>query len=473
MKKQRRNIPGYCPKDEGACLCGSGLAFAACCADRLPGFEPNERVNQAWAKGDRDGALLASRAELCQYAIWHKSHTAPFMAAGDERVEKLLKIDIEALSDYVGNLVSLLFRLGQQRDLPVVLERIRCLIGDPRWQRRVTYHQALVLDACDDHAGARAEFLKLGPIDPDSESDIEILQAYLDLFGSDLSFAQKLAVCDRILRLTRSIGNIIQYRGVKAMCYAGVGDVDQGKKELAYAIAHAHMRAKEKELGARARLLLASGLSFLALFSREERRFVEAEAIFRALLADQDHWSDIGRARLWDHLGECYRYWGKFAEADQAYRESIVLAPSGIRSVFLAECQLRLGHKEAAIVLLDRVDFDGLSDAEQLDYVYTAAEIAVESLDRTRLKAARDLLQAARSREPYFERRRLEFIIVVQEALAQGPGVVMWQALKDLLAQPLRRLNRYIMLQPNVAGIGINLNAMIEDSLGPKDKDTD
>ena len=38
---------------------------------------------------------------------------------------------------------------------------------------------------------AKKEFTKLGAIDPETESDVEILQAYLDLFGEDQSFAEK------------------------------------------------------------------------------------------------------------------------------------------------------------------------------------------------------------------------------------------------------------------------------------------
>jgi tetratricopeptide (TPR) repeat protein len=428
-------------------------------------------VREAWNSGDLEAALVAARAALCQYAIWHKSHTAPIMALGDRRIEKLLAVDIEALSEFVGDVCTLHFRLARQRELPAQLERLRALVADPRWQRKLTYHQALVLDATSAHDEARAEFAKLGPIVADTETDVEILQAHLDLFGADMPFAEKLAVCDRILKLTHSISDHVQYGGVKAMTYAAIGDVGQAKKELALAVAYAHMRAKEKPLGSRAQLLLASALSFLGLFTREERRFVEAEEVFKALLADDGHWSAEGFAMLWDHLGECYRYWGKWAAGDNAYRKALSLHPTGIRSVFLAECVLRLGHKHAAAAILDAVKFEELRPAEQVDYAYITAEIAVEYSDRDRLKTALAVLEGVVAEEPYFEQRRLEFIVAVQAELAKGS--TSWQALKDLLAQPLRQLNRYIMLQPNIAGFGLNLNAMIEDALGPKDKETD
>ena len=110
MKSPRRP-PQYRPKPGQPCLCGSGLAFARCCSDRLPGFDHGERVREAWNGGDYEAALLAARAALCQYAIWHKSHTAPLMS--NPKIEGMLKIDIEALSELVSDVCALHFRLNR------------------------------------------------------------------------------------------------------------------------------------------------------------------------------------------------------------------------------------------------------------------------------------------------------------------------------------------------------------------------
>lgn len=465
----RRLPPQYQPTPGQPCLCGSGLVFVRCCSERLPGVDHGEAVREPWNRGDFEAALLAARAALCQYAIWHKSHTAPFMA--NPKMAWMVKTDIEALSDLVGDVCALHFRLQRTQDLPAVLERLRPLVADPRWQRKITYHQALLLDATGDEVQAKNEFAKLGTIDPDAESDVELLQAHLDLFGESLSFAQTNAVCDRIIALTRSTTDVIQYRGVKAMAYAGVGDWAEARKQLALAVAQGHAKAREKTLGARAQLLMASALCFLGLLTREGRHFTEAEATFKLLLADEEKWSVTGRAMLWDHLGECYRYWGRWTDGDHAYREALRLHPTGIRSVFFAECEMHEGRNVTAANLLDTLDFAALAPAEQVDYAYVLAEMAVKSADRGRLKAALTILEGVTPTEPYFEQRRLSFIVEVQAALANGPGSDVWQALKETFSEPLRRLNRYVLLRPNFMGFGVDLNAMIADALGPKDED--
>jgi len=133
---------------------------------------------------------------------------------GNPAIEEILKTDIEALSELVGDVSTLHFRLDRTQELPSALERMRPLVNDSRWQRKITYHQALFLDAVGEEVQAKREFAKLGTIDPEIECDVEILQAYLDLFGEDQSFAEKNAICDRILALTRSSSDVVQYRGV-------------------------------------------------------------------------------------------------------------------------------------------------------------------------------------------------------------------------------------------------------------------
>ena len=345
---------------------------------------------------------------------------------------------------------------------------MRALVSDERWLRKITYHRALVLSGIGQETQAKEEFAKLGAIDPETESDVEILQAYLDLCGDGLSFAETNAICDRILALSQSISDVVQYHGVKAMTYSGIGDCDEARKQMALAVAHAHIKEREGVLDARTRLLVASGLSFLGLLTREDRHFVEAEQKFKDLQSDQEQWSVEGRAMLWTNLGECYRYWGKWTEGAHAYREAVSLHPTGIRSVFLAECEIHKGRKDEAACILDAVDFAALAADEQVDFAYVMAELAVESADRRRLKAALAILEGVKPTAPYFDQRRLSFIVQVQAALATGGT---WQALKKFFSEPLHQLNRYVMLRPNFMGIGIDINAMIADSLKTKDND--
>ena len=460
----------YRPKNDDPCLCGSGIGFGGCCADHLPGFDRGKKLSDVWRKGDWNAALVIARADFSQYAIWHKTNTEPVMAVPDPAIQHLLSIDIEALDGMAADISTIYFRLGRQNELPSVFERLRSRINDIRWQRKITYHQALFADARGDAAGALAEFAKLEPITAD-EKDVGILQLYIQLHGDGLAFARRLAICDQIISLSEKSSDHLQYGGVKAIAYLSIGDFKQAGEEFSKSIAYARKRAEEAPLSTRAKNLFAATLSTLALFTRDKDLFAEAEEKFKELLADIGAWTPLGRASVMQELGECYRYSGDWKKGEDIYRQAIAVRSSGIARVFLAECVLHQGKNAEAAKILDDVVFADLSESEQIDLAYTAAAVAVEIRDRQRMDAAIDLLKRVKSTAPYFEERRLKLIIQLQEIIADGGSPSVLAKIRALLVDPIARLNRYVLLQPNWNGVGVNLNALIDDLIGPKGGD--
>jgi hypothetical protein len=183
-------------------------------------------IGKAYTRALRDEqqqrALLAARADVTQYTIWHKSHTAPVIARGGMALE-LLRIDVNALGEYVGRLSSLNLRLGLWKDWPAALERLRVNIQHPWWYKKIAYYRALYHLAPDgDRTKARRELAKAGPITKD-EADLDLLHLYVDIEFDDQPFAARIAVLDRILALGEERQNQLQYRGAKAIQGDGEG----------------------------------------------------------------------------------------------------------------------------------------------------------------------------------------------------------------------------------------------------------
>jgi hypothetical protein len=59
---------------------------------------------------------------------------------------------------------------------------------------------------------------------------------------------------------------------------------------------------------------------------------------------------------------------------------------------------------------------------------------------------------------PLFEQHRLVLLLEIAHIKSSPPADE-----RSVLIKSIERANRYIMLQPNVAGLGINLNAIIAD----------
>jgi hypothetical protein len=187
-KKAHVRPPQFAPARDSSCLCGSGLTFERCCADRLPGTDIGRQTRTLLANGSFGQALEACRADVSQYTIWHKSHTEPAIQKGMPRKGSLLEIDVAALADCVETLYFCHAKTGKLDEFPAVLERLRDNIKDISWQRKITYLHALhALGANWDEDAGRRELKKLGPLV--EEDDVETLHLYLDLFGDALSFS--------------------------------------------------------------------------------------------------------------------------------------------------------------------------------------------------------------------------------------------------------------------------------------------
>jgi tetratricopeptide (TPR) repeat protein len=462
--KLRPTEPGdfYYPAKTDPCLCGSGLTFGACCADRLPGFDRGKGARSALQASDWERALLLCRADITQYTIWHRRHTVPLIARHAPAVSKLLTTDILAMGELVDDLCFVYVRLGRQQEISPVLERLRSNISDPRWQRKVTYFHAFVRHSQEDDEGARAEFKKLEPISS-SEPDVEVLHLYVTLFGDQLSFSKRIEVCDQILRLTKSVEDRIQYNCLKAFNYLLIGDEDAARQALSAAVEGAGDRAA---LSLRGKTLLGNALALQATLTNEKEGFEEAARILTELAADRDAWTSLGLASIEYDIGDCYRHAGKWAEAEQAYRRSISIHRNEVAAIYLAESILEQDRAEEAAKLLDDVNQSELDRRGASDYAYAAAAIALALGDRSRLDSAIKMLEALTGLEPYFEQRRLSLMVQLQSAKATGKSEKAgW---KEFLRDPGRALARYTILQPTLFGFGLNINAMIEDSRKPK-----
>ena len=138
MNPLRKSIT---PGPNQPCLCGSGLKYKKCCASRLPGSEHIGHEFMHLAKlHDVERALLAARADITKYTIWHKSHTARGLF--DETpisTESMWRTDVEALADYVERLLRMYWLANRRSELPAVLERLRSNIQSRAWHHKIFF----------------------------------------------------------------------------------------------------------------------------------------------------------------------------------------------------------------------------------------------------------------------------------------------------------------------------------------------
>lgn len=460
----RRPYQPFVPDSKGPCLCGSGLRYKACCSTRLPGHNNGTRWKR-FAKEQRWVEMIRHlRADVTQYTIWHLSHTAPAVANRPElRHAYLMNLDIEALSDYVESLMWGYARKGWLGRLPATLDRLRTNIDDPRWHAKIAYQRGISALWQHDRAQAAREIAALQPITPDQQ-DIDLLQIHLDLHGQAMGMSERVAFFDAIRTRSKSRSDTLQYGGARAFEILLTGDDAGARVAFGEVLTLGRAMEEEKPFNATCQIWFSKALEGLAVLDDDAALFTEIDERLSGLIADPTQLAASGCANVWKLLGDARRYAGRHDAAIDAYRASITLEAAPELRTFEAECELRRGDPDTAFRLLRSIAIDALKAPQRADHAFTSFYVALARGDRQSLLDARELLKAAVTPQPYFENRRLQYIITIGDAL---------EALDDKAAPPplgpllsaLERVSRYVQLQPNWNGLGIDGNAMIDDFL--------
>ncbi|MBS7671495.1 SEC-C metal-binding domain-containing protein [Altererythrobacter sp. CAU 1778] len=464
--KSATSRPLAYPRRNDACLCGSGKQFRQCCRDHLPGFAMGEAWreparNKQWPK-----VLRAIRADLTQYTIYHRTNTVPLMRRLPPEGIAILSIDIEALHESVEQLTGIYGRLSRLAELPQVFERLRANIDDPRWQRKLTYHQAMVAHLLDDAAGARRELAKLGLITA-QEADLDVLQLHIDINGDTIPLVEKLRLYDRVLELTTSRRDRIQYAAAKGVELTLAGDTAGAIAVCDESLNAARESEEERPFGPDTQLWFCKLLEVAGIAKHHRAYFDDASERLRALVELTDHWTPAGLGHVNRCLGDVLRLAGQWEDGAAAYSAGYDLDGDPACRIFEASCRLMQRRAIDALEIIESVDFETLEVPERADYAIAYAAIAIALRDRARLDDAAAKLKAISPVRQYFAHENVRYQLAIERAraaISAGTPVPKSSRLLDWISS----MSRWFMVQPNIAGIGLNLNNMVDDAIAAR-----
>lgn len=458
--------PLQIPRKTDPCLCGSGKTFRECCRNHLPGRQIHEAWREPARKKQWPKVLLALRADLTQYTLYYRTNTVPLMRLMPPEEIEILSIDIEALGESVDQLMAIYAQLDRLGEFPLVLERLRSNVDDPRWQRKVTYHQALTAHLLDDEVGARRELAKLGPIDVVND-DVDVIQLHLDINADTIAFVDKLRFYDRILARSSSRTDRIRYATAKGVELLVAGDRAGAIKTIDSALVIARESEAEDPFYPETELWFAKLLEVAGVAKPDRGHLKEAAIRLTRLMTLDDHWPPAGRGHISRCLGDVLRLSMRWEEAEAAYSIGFDLDANPACRIFEASCRLMRGRKDEALALIEMVPFDELDDAERSDYAVAYAIIAITLRDLGRLDDAANKLRSVVPIRQYFAAENLRYQLAIERArasIAAGKPVSKSSWLLDWISS----VSRWFMIQPNIAGIGINVNAMVDDAVSSR-----
>jgi len=448
-----KTLEQFEPGRNKPCPCGSGIKFKKCCKGGYKNAVNSQAVLK-YNQGLYNDALIACRLHLCWYILSHKAHTVPFLDSGKPEALALLKIDIEALAALVDLLYACYRNTGRSSEFSSTLDNLASVVNDLRWNDKIQYFRAIWnLVEKDDRETA---FSNISNVDIAASTDPEILTLYLDVCPDRHSFDDEINIIDRICDNTNKPSYRLQYLCMKGLTYCRICEIEKGCEIIEVAIDE-YKKTDNESKSLYGNYQFAYALHMLGGFRKSDELMIESIEAFEKHLQEcrkagcfNEHLSDLLLA-----IGNCQSFLGDHHSAILNYTESLELNPQELTRIFLAKAQIYVEKSDEARTSLESISHGQLSEANFYDYAVSWAILGLSTLRTVDLEKAKTQLKQTKSNDPLFIQQRDALMIALLEA-SPKPKLGKIRSL-------LRSINRYVSLNPNVFGLGINMNKIFED----------
>lgn len=442
-------------KRNQSCLCGSGFKFKKCCGPELK--DPDyEGAYKTYEEGRYNDALKIGRANLSKYLTWYYEHTLPFLEKNSRKADSLLNLDIGALSELIGFLMFCYDKTGQFSKYLQLLDKFEQFIDDYRWRNRIIYLRAIcVLYKHDEDEEKKVSRLLEGLERIEETQDNQILQLFFDYNSDNLGFQERMNFIERILENETKPEVILQYKGIRGLELFLIGDREGALLEIKDAVKHYDMNLLEKyeqfEL-----YILGNTICYLGQITENEKLFEDAINIFRFQIEKNDL-PNKGKAEIHKCIGRSYGSMQKWKDAIRSYLRSLDYEENAITKICITRPLLALGQSSRALDYLNSIDYSKLRMDEKFDYSLQLAEVALELNRQEYIHLAIEHLKGICPSHPYFRKVKDETIIQLLEYLNSKAKVKD----KKKVSKKIDGIQKCLILQPNIFGLGININEVL------------
>ena len=170
---------------------------------------------------------------------------------------------------------------------------------------------------------------------------------------------------------------------------------------------------------------------------------------------ERQGYTQVYAAEIEKSLGDCMSFLKEYHDAVKYYRTSIEHEDADLTKVFLSRAYVNLSDPESTRELLKSIDANQFDENSHYDYAISWAILATHSFLSEDLEMAKSQLKQAKSNWPLFKSQRDYTLIQLLEIIPKKPK----SRIKDII----HSLNRYVSLNPNIFGVGINFNKIVED----------
>jgi len=456
-----------------ACLCGSGKKYKRCCQTLIEEREKNFRnapdysnvAKDFFKKGNFIEAEKFYRASLTQYIIWYYEHTVPFMKGAPDAAKDLFSTDIEAINEIADSLVRTLYSQKKIDSIHLLYSALIGVIDHPLYNFYIDCQRAFWLD----YANRKTEAEEILAIYTDKEickipatyMGERSLDTYLRFTFLKLPAVKSLAIIEKSLSenfKTPFKLFLLTYKTRIAFLH---NDIEMAKKSAKH-IVQELKKINEKDIlqDSALHILLPDTYQMLAIILQNSTYYNKLIDICTHNLRHEN--KDGFFVAIQNHLiSQAYISLEKIEKAKEYIIRAIESDKRFEFQLDLAKINLKLENQSEALAALNDINYNKLPEEFKIDYLSYCTDVALTNKDKKKAAETEKLLAAVKTSIPYFQTLINGFRSLLLDFIAsKQEGETLLMKLRRFAAEKL-------ILQPNICGIGINLN----DILKPKEKD--
>lgn len=365
---------------------------------------------------------------------------------------KMLELDLKSMQEMTRNALALYKSCGCVDDYPLMLHQLSGAIADDRWVWFLSAEEALFfLVLKSDRSRARSAMAKFRWQDVESS---EFLEVYLDVNSGRLGLVDVIAIATKVVELTGSVSSKFQYQFMIAIQYFLLNESEKAEKLARQAIVDFEQICVNDRTNY-GRVLLARGYMHLGEILSDEAMLTKAIELL-LVECDNEIFTPKAISDFFCDVGQCYFTLKKYYLAEKYYSQSISTSQSPLANIYLGKVQVYLGRLDRARNIFTELDSVKMSSANYFDYAIVVCELALRTQSSQDVSKALTMIKSVKTNEPYFMDVIKQLILALYELPRKNVSRI---------ESLLRLVNKYVTLNPNFNGMGVDINSMIDDYL--------
>lgn len=441
------------------CPCRSGKKFKSCCANTLS-TDIKDKCFELFQAKKYARALIAYRAFLTQYIVWHNEHTVPFVADSPLEADGLLCIDIDAVIETVHGITSCFHNLGKIDEIDPFLMRASDIITDERYRFCISGERALnfLIQGNDSKINQILSFIK--NIDVSRIATTYYGRLHLDLLSEflwyEIPLAKNLEILEKLLSKADDPFRELMQIARKAVIFFVYLDLKSATSTIDKAISKLQQLKITDNKNQQMLMVSAFIYKVKGMICADKSAMLKACDMYEALLvllSDDCEYS----AAINHCLGQLHENLGDDHKANQHFHIAYNLTPTPTDEVVidLAKSYAQLGDTKKAQEYLQTLDLNSIKDPLKIDYYSVGAQIAIQDKDRDLANQILQQILELKVTIPIFRELISSNRFTLMEMIAGGKDSI------SVLKRFREVVSKYLLLQPNFFGLGINLNELI------------